>query len=83
MCRYYAWCDIACVNINGYHGCVGHSDDLVEVVLHHHHHHHRRGRILSLYVDDKIAFKNTIDSCMARANHCHSPVHPYVGCTIL
>ena len=62
------WCDIARVNVNEYQGCVGNSDDLVEIILS-----HGRERLVPIYVaGDKYAFKDVIDSCM-RNHSSNSP----------
>ena len=70
--RCFAWCDIARVNVNGFQGCVGNSEDLVEVILT-----HGRHRTIPLYIaGDKYAFKRAIDTCMR--NHpssIHHDVH--------
>ena len=67
-------CDIACVNINGYEGChIGSTDDLVEIMMRKEKHKSRATTrtVIYLYVEDKVAFKNLMDSCLEKINNCH------------
>ena len=63
-CTDYSLDDISSVNIRKYRGCDIGSNNLVEIIM-------KKGdndkkhKIISLYVEDKVEFKNKIDECIS------------------